>query len=159
MAARIEFGMNDPRMNMFVIIDPILWLMILPWFPTSSADSMKLFPCNDASGSAPYQILFLICTWLHSVSCSTLSANSRCFALVSKYVLLRFFVLVSKNFVESVPVSTLENVRLVRDSCSVCVSKCVCEHCLVQPLHVPGFRSHSCLAKRNNSTYCAAPMK
>ena len=87
------------------------------------------------------------------------SANSRGVALVSKYFLLRFFVFVSQNFVESVPVSTLENVRLDRDSCSVCVSKCVCEHCLVQPLHVPGFRSHSCLAKRNNSTYCAAPMK
>ena len=101
------------------LLAPILWLMILPWFPTSSADSVKLFPCNDASGSAPYQILFLICTWLHSVSSSTLSANSRCFAFVSKYVLLRFFVLVSKNFVESVPVSTLENVRLDRDSCSV----------------------------------------
>ena len=46
---------------------------------------------------------------------------------------------VSKNFLfESVPASTLEIVRLDMGSCSPSVSKCACEHCLVQPQRSPG---------------------
>ena len=71
-----------------------------------------------------------MCLHCASVSSSVSSANSRSFALVSKNFLLRSFVPVSRDFLlQSVPVSTLESVRLDMGSCSPSVSRCACEHC------------------------------
>ena len=135
------------------------------WFPEFQLllhIEQHFFPNSYASGFRGAKLLFWFvcaCTLLlFPVACRvrTFALSflfPRTFSFASSFLFPAIFFLNQFRF------QLLRVFQLGMDSCAAFVSKCVCEHCLVQPPHSPGFWSHSCLARRNNSTYCGAPMK